>query len=144
VVLDEASLPAVQAAVATAVRPLAKAALGAGTFASVRDGRIVFALPTDAVKKRADDQRAEIEKALADHFGRPVGLDIVVDGSSAPPDAAPGGHGAGRALSSAPPPQEDDDVDLSALVDMPKEASRTGLDRIKDAFPGAELIEEDT
>ncbi len=140
--LDPASLPAAQHAVAAAVKPLAKAALGAGTFASVRDGRIVFALPTEAVKKRADDQRSEIETALAGHYGRPVELDIVVDGSSAPADAAPGGQTPNRALSSAPPPQEDHDVDLSALVDAPMEAAVTGVDRIKDAFPGAELVDE--
>lgn len=140
-VLSDDQLGAAHAAASTAVRPLAKAALGAGTFTGVRDGRIVFALPTDALKKRAEDQRGEIEQALAAHLGRAVSLEIVVDASARGHDTAE--LAPVRSLGAPPPPPADDDVDLTDLVDAPKEAGLTGIDRIQAAFPGAELLHEE-
>ena len=142
-VLSAEQLAQAHAAAASSVRPLAKAALGAGSFAAVRGGKIVFALPTDALRKRAEDQRGEIEKALAEQFGRPVALEILVDGSATPTDES-SGPASVRTLVSAPPPQEEHEIDLDDLVDAPKEASVTGLDRITAAFPGAELINEES
>lgn len=136
-------LAELHATAATAVRPLAKAALGAGTFTEVRNGRIVFALPTEALRKRAEDQRAEIERVLGEQLGRSVQLEIIADEASAPADATPRRTASG-AETPPPPAEEDDaDIDLADLVDVPKDANLSGLDRIAAAFPGAELMDED-
>ena len=37
---------------------------------------------------------------------------------------------------------DDDDVDLEDLVDAPPETVKTPIDRLAEAFPGSELIEE--
>ena len=37
---------------------------------------------------------------------------------------------------------DDDDVDLDDLVDAPPESVKTPIDRLAEAFPGSELIEE--
>ena len=36
----------------------------------------------------------------------------------------------------------DDDVDLDGLVDAPPESVKSPIDRLAEAFPGSELIEE--
>jgi hypothetical protein len=53
--------------------------------------------------------------------------------------------GGGGAPASAPPDEldpADEIVDLDALVDAPAEPARTAVDRLTDAFPGAEVLEE--
>ena len=37
---------------------------------------------------------------------------------------------------------DDDDVDLDDLIDAPPESVRSPIDRLAEAFPGSELIEE--
>jgi DNA polymerase-3 subunit gamma/tau len=37
---------------------------------------------------------------------------------------------------------EDDDVDMDDLIDAPPESVKTPIDRLAEAFPGSELIEE--
>jgi DNA polymerase-3 subunit gamma/tau len=37
---------------------------------------------------------------------------------------------------------DDDDVDLDDLVDAPPESVKTPIDRLAEAFPGSELIED--
>lgn len=42
-----------------------------------------------------------------------------------------------------PPPPDDDDVDMSELTDAPPETVKTPLDRLAEAFPGSELVNEE-
>jgi DNA polymerase-3 subunit gamma/tau len=37
---------------------------------------------------------------------------------------------------------DDDDVDIDDLVDAPPESVKTPIDRLAEAFPGSELIED--
>ena len=39
-------------------------------------------------------------------------------------------------------PIDDEDVDLDDLVDVPPESVKTPIDRLAEAFPGSELIDE--
>ncbi len=39
-------------------------------------------------------------------------------------------------------PIDDDDVDLDDLVDVPPESVKSPIDRLAEAFPGSELIDE--
>ena len=38
--------------------------------------------------------------------------------------------------------EADEDIDLDDLVDAPPESVKTPIDRLAEAFPGSELIEE--
>ena len=71
----------------------------------------------------------------AAHFGRAVPLRLVVDGSVG------GGGGPVPAAPDDLDPAEEV-VDLDALVDAPSEPARSAVDRLTDAFPGAEVLEE--
>jgi DNA polymerase-3 subunit gamma/tau len=102
-----------------------RARWSAGRFIDVEDHQAVFALPNRTTRDRCDEQRAEVEAALSAHFGRPVGLRLVVDeGAAAPvlPSAA--------------------SIDPSELADA-RPDNRSDLQVVTDAFPNAVLIKED-
>jgi hypothetical protein len=97
-----------------------------GRFVDVADGAAVLALPNEIMRGKCEERRPELERVLAEHFGRPVPVRLVVDPAVAPTAAAPGGR---------PLPEPDDHVDLDGLVDAPDD-HRTGIDRLTQAFPG--------
>ena len=65
--------------------------------------------------------------------------------SSESPDVDSRGGADGEARADAPPAQElqnEDEIDLDELVDAPPESVKTPINRLAEAFPGSELIEE--
>jgi DNA polymerase-3 subunit gamma/tau len=105
------------------LRPTIKAKFAAGRFLSVDDGVAQYALPGAGLLQKASEVQADVEAALAAHFGTPVPLKLVVDPGGPPQDAV------------------EEPVDLDALTDAPAD-SRTGIDHLSAAFPGSEIIEE--
>ncbi len=130
--------------VLTALRPAVKARFAAGRFMTVDDTGAVFGLPNQAHRDKCDERRGDVEAALADHFGRNVPLRLVVDDGSggAEPPAQPDG---GTAAPPTPEVVEDEvaSIDPAELVDAPSTATGGGLDKLSEAFPGAELVEEE-
>jgi DNA polymerase III subunit gamma/tau len=119
----------------------AKALYRMGRFVD-GDGRsAVFALPNAPHRDHCEKKRPDVEAALAAHFGRPVPLRLVTD-------AEVGGPGAGVDLGAAQDPgstspgtgDEEDVGDVASLEDAPD--ASTGVERLAQAFPGAELLEE--
>ncbi|MGH9117359.1 MAG: hypothetical protein ACRD0A_05645, partial [Acidimicrobiales bacterium] len=106
-----------------------------GRFVGV-DGAVArFALPNAIHRDRCDEQRPEVERALAEHFGRPLGIALTLDEDR--PTVMPG-----------PPPSTaeagpaEDAIDLSELVDAPADPRR-GIDVLSQHFPDALLLEEE-
>jgi DNA polymerase III subunit gamma/tau len=130
-----AQLSTARSSLIGSLRPLAKAVLGAGSFVGERDGVVEFALPSEPLKQRANDQKADIERALTEHFARPLRLLITVDPSARLAEDSP--------ASAAPPPpvEADEDIDVSQLEDAPSTPVINNIDRIAAAFPGSEIIE---
>jgi DNA polymerase III subunit gamma/tau len=118
--------------------PATKARFGAGRFIEGDGATAVFALPNAAHRDVCEGRRGEVEAALAKHFGGPVPLRLVVesDGGDAPVPETPS-----NAPKAAPP--EDEVVDLASLEDAPS-AVASDIDRLAKAFPGAELVDEET
>ena len=83
------------------LRPKAKALYQAGRFVAAEGGRAEFGLPNEIHRNRCEEMRPEIEAALAEQFGRPVPLVLVVDG--APPEPRPR-HRRPAGPRPAPPP----------------------------------------
>ena len=91
---------------------------------------------TTCTAAKCEQKRPEVEAALHEHFGRPLRLQLVVDQADGAPAAAP--RPAPRARARA------DEHDR-----RPRHSSRapdveTGVDRLTDAFPGAELLQEES
>jgi hypothetical protein len=99
-----------------------------GRFEASSGGPTVLTVPKGPPLDQLEKRRPEVEAALAAHFGRPVPLRVVV-GADAP--APPGGD--------APAPDDHVD-DVHELEDAPSAGS--GVDRLAEAFPGSELVEE--
>jgi DNA polymerase III subunit gamma/tau len=113
------------------LKGLARAIFLPGRFVAA-DGLVAtFALPSLQQVAKCQDYQGEVEAALAAQFRRPVPLRLVVDdgGRVEPADAAP----------TLP---ADDEIDLAELVDAPPGSVPSSLDRLTQAFPGAQLIDE--
>ena len=119
------------------LRGRAKALFAVGRFVSVDGGRALFALPNEAHRTQCLTVQKEAEAALANHFGRPVPLTLVVD--DAPGDTS----GEQPAKAGKPEPADEDmtAADLREMEDAPG-GPNTPADRVKLAFPGAVEVDE--
>ncbi len=114
-----------------------KAIFSTGRFVESDGNTAVFALANAPTRDHCEKKRADVERALAAHFGRPVPMRLVTDadvGGSAPESPS---------SSSAPatPVDEAAEVgDVRELEDAP--AAGNSAQRLAEAFPGAELVEE--
>jgi DNA polymerase-3 subunit gamma/tau len=79
------------------LRPKAKALYQAGRFMGASEGRTEFGLPNEIHRTRCQELRPEVEQALSDHFGCPIGLDLVVDPGAVGHPVIPAGDRADRA-----------------------------------------------
>ena len=150
------------------LRPKAKALFQAGRFVGVADDKAVFGLPNEIHRTRCEEVRGEIEAALSGHFGRQVGLVLIVDsgtpaGGSDPvasPSAVAGSPSAsppGPPDAGAPPPRSstpspghpearaaDEIEDLSAFDESElgeiAQVDNSATSRVLQAFPGAEEV----
>jgi DNA polymerase-3 subunit gamma/tau len=93
-----------------------------GRFVQGSDGIARFAVPNDWHLRECESGRGVVEAALGAHFGRPVAITLVVEGDAPAADTT------------------DEVIDLDELVDAPDAA--TGVDRLLEVFPGAELHED--
>jgi DNA polymerase III subunit gamma/tau len=120
-----------------ALRGRAKALFKMGRLVHADERGARFAVPNEPSLKNCREKLDEVHEVLAGRFGRPVPLDLVVDGDAAtaprPEVAVPGSAPAADPL--------DEAVDLDELTDAP-DAATGGLAQLQDAFPGAELLED--
>jgi DNA polymerase III subunit gamma/tau len=125
-----------------------------GRFVDVTGEAALFGLSNQITCDRCADQRAEVEAALADHFGRPVPVQLVVDeGAGAPSSrtnsgeagAGPAGGSAASGSSAGPGSlgEIDEELDSIGALDELENADDTGdgVARLTEAFPGARLVD---
>lgn len=114
----------------------ARSRFAGGRFVSVDGGVAIFGLPNVHHARRCEEVRGEVEGALAAHFGRPVPLKVVVDDGGA-------ALGEGSRAPSERAEESDDDLPLDELDELADatDVATTGLERIAEIFPGAELVD---
>ncbi len=115
------------------LKGLPKAIYAPGRFIDSESGSAVYALPSTTPLAKGEQYRAEVEAALARHFGRPVPLKLIADKPEV--DRS-------RPTTTDAGPYEEEVYDPAELVDAPPEIARTGMDKLVEAFPGAELLDE--
>ena len=118
-----------------------KAIYSTGRFVDGDGTAAIFALANAPTRDHCEKKRPDVERALAAHFGRPVPLRLVTDADAgAAPSAAPT---VGRSAKAAAPAVEEAEevIDVHDLEDAPSAGS--GAQRLAEAFPGAELLEDD-
>jgi DNA polymerase III subunit gamma/tau len=116
-----------------------KAVYSAGRFVAVDGDGAQFALPNAAHRDHCVDLVPQVEAAIAQHFGTPVRLILVVDGGPSAPRPAP-------TRPTGPTRGGDDGIEEVEEVDLEKLRSVTATDtdqasaaeaRLMEAFPGA-------
>ena len=96
-------------------------------------------MPNEPHRARSEQHRAELEAALAAHFGRPVAVTFVLEPST---PARPRGAGERGDRAAPPDPEPEEAIDPAELVDAGPEHDLAPFERVTQAFPGAELMDE--
>ncbi len=151
------------------LKPLVRAIYSGGSFTRHHGTQWFFAVPNGVHAEKCELHRAHVEQVLSSAVGSPVEIVIEVGSGSAPhPTGDPAGpsdaatsapsvstpeHPATPTAprppddvdeaASPPDPPDDDDIDLDELTDAPPEAALSPIDRLAQAFPGAELVDDD-
>jgi hypothetical protein len=128
-----------------------KAVFSAGRFVAADENGAQFALPNAAHRDRCAESAAEVEAALAAHFGTKVSLVLVVDG-----DGDGDGDGAARRpegpVPTGPPPsppasgvdelEVEDPADLVPASGDDTDHLSAAEARLLEAFPGTSEVAE--
>ena len=133
--IDDSQIPALfETQVRPALRGMTKAIYMGAHVGAMSGEALVISFAGEPHRVRAEEYRREVEKALAAAADRPIPLSLVVDHASHDDNVVQ--------LKRAEPAQADEDIDTGDLVDVPPEAIISPIDRLTQAFPGSEIIEE--
>ncbi|MEP6660724.1 MAG: DNA polymerase III subunit gamma/tau [Acidimicrobiales bacterium] len=122
------------------LKPFTKALYQAGRFVGTEGTTVMFALPTEPHRAKCEDSRAEVESVLTARFGQPVTIRLTIDhGETAPPPVASRPSSSRR---TATTDLTDEAIDPDELIDVTT-ALPTAVERLTQAFPGAEIVEGD-
>jgi len=136
--IADAEIPALfEKQVRPSLRGMAKAIYMGAHVGVMSNGALVVNFAGEPHRVRAEEYRSEVERALAAATGRAVALSLVVDQAAAHDDNV-------VPLKRAQQAPADEDVDTADLVDVPPESVISPIDRLTQAFPGSEIIEERT
>ena len=103
----------------------------------------IFGLPNPVHRDRCEEVRAEVDDALAAHFGGPIPLTLVVDVSEPEPDIfATQPADVGPSSNDPPPVEEEEVVDLDALTDAGDAGPASGVDMVLATFEGSKLLDD--
>jgi DNA polymerase III subunit gamma/tau len=134
---DDAQIPSLfETKVRPALRGMTKAIYMGAHVGKMSDGALVISFAGEPHRARAEEYRLEVERALAAAAGRAIPLSLVVDHSTNDDNVVQ--------LKRAEPAQADEDIDTGDLVDVPPDAIISPIDRLTQAFPGSEIIDERT
>ncbi len=125
---------------------LTKAMFNVGHFVdagSMESGPLRFAVPNEVHREKSLQKLPEVEAALQAALGRPVRLELVVEGAAdARRSRAATPAGAASPEADEPTRHEADDIGpVDQLDDAPPD-DRSATQRVIDAFPGAEIVDQ--
>jgi DNA polymerase-3 subunit gamma/tau len=134
---DNSQIPALfETQVRPALRGMTKAIYMGAHVGSMAGDALVISFAGEPHRARAEEYRHDVERALAAAAGRAITLSLVVDHVGHDDNVVQ--------LKRAEPAQADEDIDTGDLVDVPPDAIVSPIDRLTQAFPGSEIIEERT
>ena len=117
------------------LKPLVRAIYSVPKVVGVRNGALLIAAPNEAHRAKCEQHRSEVEAAIVAVLGAKVDVQFVVDAAHHEPAG-------GMTAATAPADAAEDEIDLHELVDAPPESVVSPFDRLAQAFPGSELLDE--
>jgi DNA polymerase-3 subunit gamma/tau len=136
--IDDSQIPVLfEQQVRPALRGMTKAIYMGAHVGTMSGGALIINFAGEPHRVRAEEYRTEVERALAAAAGRSIPLSLVVDHAETHDDNV-------VQMKRAEPAPADEDVDTADLVDVPPDAVVSPIDRLTQAFPGSEIIEERT
>jgi DNA polymerase III subunit gamma/tau len=133
--VDDSQIPTLfETQVRPALRGMAKAIYMGAHIGSMAGPALVISFAGEPHRVRAEEYRVEVERALAAAAGRSVPLSLVVDHATNDDNVVQ--------LKRPEQPPADEDIDTADLVDVPADAIISPIDRLTQAFPGSEILEE--
>jgi DNA polymerase-3 subunit gamma/tau len=133
--IDDSDIPALfEKTVRPALRGMTKAIFMGAHIGTMVDGALQIGFAGEPHRVRAEEYRREVERALAAATGRPVPITLVVDHTAHDDNVVQ--------LKRAEVVAADEDIDTGDLVDAPPGAIVSPIDRLTQAFPGSEIIDE--
>jgi DNA polymerase-3 subunit gamma/tau len=124
--------------VVPALKGITRAMFAATKLLGARDGAVVLAAPNEPSRAKCAQQLSEIDAVLVKVLGGTVPVQIVVDANATAADD----DNVVPMRRNDPPPPPDDEVDITDLVDAPPETVQSPTDRLLQAFPGSQVIDE--
>jgi DNA polymerase-3 subunit gamma/tau len=117
--------------------PAARTRFKDGRFLRVEGLNAVFALPSVIHVERAGPRVGDVQTILGEHFDTRLTIELVVDDESRPPPD--------EVVRLAPPPDDNPAEDVGPVDELrnASDLEATHLERISQAFPGAELVDDD-
>ena len=111
-----------------------------GAVTGVDGNRVKFGLPNAFGLERCEAVNEEMEAAFSTHYGQPVAIDLHLDNDAKAPPVVEAQQAAPSTPAPSPEKQAEEVGDVSELANADNTAS-TGIDRLTEAFPGAEIVE---
>jgi DNA polymerase-3 subunit gamma/tau len=121
-----------------ALKGITRAMFSTTKLLGARDGAVVLAAPNEPTRAKCAQQLSEIDAVLVKVVGGKVPVQIVVDANAAAADD----DNVVPMRRNDPPPPPDEEVDITDLVDAPPETVQSPTDRLLQAFPGSQVIDE--
>ncbi|MGB8861357.1 MAG: hypothetical protein WCC60_19020, partial [Ilumatobacteraceae bacterium] len=127
------------------LKGFARAMYSNTTVLGERAGALTIGVSNETHRAKCEEHRRDVEAAIAKVVGGKVMVQLVVH--SGPDDHDDEGGGGNvvalqRDAPSASTPDDDEAIDLDDLIDAPPEAVISPIDRLAQAFPGSQLVEE--
>jgi len=139
-----------------ALKSFPRAIFAATKLVGVRDGMVAIAAPNEPHRQKCQQHLPDVEAALQKVIGEPVKLVLSVDSrvddgsddksGDGTPDISNAGDATTRGnvvqMKRPAAPPADEEIDLNDLVDAPLEAVLSPEQRLAQAFPGSQIIDE--
>jgi DNA polymerase-3 subunit gamma/tau len=124
------------------LKPLVRAIYSATKLVAHDEASITVGAPNDTHRAKCEQHREAVEQAAARVAGGPVRIEVVVDRHGSDDSTSPVASVTALRPSSSPVADEADEVDLDDLTDVPPEDVVSPIERLAQAFPGSELLDE--
>jgi len=147
--------------VMTSLKSLPRAIYAATKVLGARDGMVAIAAPNEAHRLKCEQHRGSVEAALLQVVGAPVKLLLSVDSKDPGDDPGDDNDNSNNnnnnnnnnndsnsdnnnvvQMKRPAAPPADEEVDLDDLVDAPSEETVSPEQRLANAFPGSQIIDE--